>query len=408
MSSSISFTACVGCRADSVGLILDFGRQPPSNRFFRPADPPRESHALALGACKICGLTQLIHPMPADMVRAHHSWLRYNEPENHLDQMTDDVIRICRLDNDACIFGLSYKDDSTLKRFQQRGFADTHRFDPRTDLGMEDPLAGLESIGEAMTAERAAWLVSRHGLADVLLVRHVLEHVPAPLPFLGALAQLLKPTGHLVIEVPESTKFLAACDYCFVWEEHISYFTAHTVQRVIQNAKLRSSMTLTYDYPLEDSLIVVAGPGLVEPSVPALTATEADLTANFGSLFAATRERLFTVLSSLKREGKRVALFGAGHLAVKFLNLFGLKDLIYCVIDDNADKIGLCMPGSALPVRPSSVLIDEAIDVCLLSVSPESENRVMSARHDYTSWGGRFVSIFALSPISYLRAFPSP
>jgi hypothetical protein len=106
-------------------------------------------------------------------------------------------------------------------------------------------------------------------------------------------------------------------------------------------------------------------------------------------------------LSRLQHDGGRVALFGAGHLAVKFLNLFGLKDLVYCVIDDHPDKAGLCMPGSGLPVRPSSVLIEERIDLCLLALSPESERKVIAARHDYASRGGRFRSIFASSPIAF-------
>jgi hypothetical protein len=401
MSTRTEPILCISCRTHSVGVILDFGPQPPSNRFFPPDQPQSESHTLALGCCAACALVQLIRPMPPEMVRARHAWISYNEPEGHLDRMTDDLIGMCRLGEGARIVGLTYKDDTTLARFNQRGFPTTYRFDSRADLGIENPLAGLESIQQAMTAERAAWLVNRHGRADLLLVRHVLEHAHAPLQFLEALAQLVKPTGHLVFEMPESTKFLTACDYSFVWEEHVSYFTAQTAGRLMQQAKLDPWLIRAYPYPLEDSLMAVVRPGFAGPSAGVPVAAEIDRAAGFGKHFAATRERMHSDLSRLKQEGRRVAIFGAGHLAVKFLNLFGLKDLVYCVIDDNPDKVGLCMPGSGLPVRPSSVLMDEGIDLCLLSLSPESETKVIAARGEYASRGGRFRSIFALSPIAY-------
>lgn len=406
MSSNAEPTECIGCLAHSVDLILDFGRQPPSNRFFRPDEPQSECHSLVLGCCGVCGLVQLIQPMAPDMVRSHHAWISYNEPEGHLDRMTDDLIGLCGLGEGARILGLSYKDDTTLARFNRRGLALTYRLDPSSDLGIEDPLVGLEGIQKSMTAERAAWLADRHGQADLLLVRHVLEHAHAPLQFLGALTSLVKPTGFLVFEMPGSAKFLAACDYSFLWEEHIAYFTGRTIRQMMLQGNLDPWMIRSYDYPLEDSLVAVvrpvrAGSAPVAPTPPDQVAAEVERAAAFGRRFAATRERLHGELQRLQGDGKRVAIFGAGHLAVKFLNLFGLKDLVYCVIDDHPDKLGLCMPGSGLRVRPSSVLLEDNIDLCLLSLNPESEKRVIAAKHDYVSRGGRFRSIFALSPIAF-------
>jgi hypothetical protein len=403
-SSGTEAAVCIGCRSESVDRILDFGRQPPSNRFFHPGDPQSDGHDLALGCCVECGLVQLIRPMPAEMVRARHAWLSYNEPEGHLDEVTDDLIRECQLGVDARILGFSHLDDTTLLRFNQRGFANTHRLDSRTDLGIDISLAGLETLQQAMTAERAARLASQHGLADLLVVRRVLEHAHEPLKILRALAQLVKPNGQIVFEVPESTKFMASRDYSFVWEEHITYFTARTLHRLLQEANLDVSMSRVYEYPLEDSLIALGRPGSAAATGSVPPKAEIELAANFGASFMGARERVHSDLSRLQNEGKRVAVFGAGHLAVKFLNLFGLKGLVHCVIDDKPEKLGLCLPGSGLPVLPSTALIDENIDLCLLSMSPESEKKVMSAKHEYAARGGRFGSIFPSSPMAFWRA----
>lgn len=401
MSTSTMLTQCISCSTTSVKPLLDFDQQPPSNRFFREGEPQSESHSLALGQCAACGLVQLVGPMSENMVRSHHAWISYNEPEGHLDQMVDDLIRMTGLKSDARIVGLSYKDDTTLARFNRRGFANTYRYDMEQDLGIADPLAGLETIQCATKAERADALAKKHGQADLLLVRHLLEHAHAPKRFLDALGRLVKPTGSLVFEMPESKKFLATCDYSFVWEEHIAYFTIETLRRFIQHARFDPWALTTYEYPLEDSLVAVVRPVSSGKNADEPAAAEIALGDQYGKHFAQARERTRADLSRLKNEGKRVAVFGAGHLAAKFLNLFDLQDLVYCVIDDNPHKLGLRMPGSGVPVRPSSVLIDEKIDLCLLSLSPESEKKVIAAKQAYVDQGGQFRSIFTLSPIAY-------
>ena len=400
MSPRLKSSACIGCRAVAVSGILNFGPQPPSNRFFSQGAAQLDAHILALGCCQACGLTQLVNPMPTAMVRTRHPWVSYNEPEAHLDGMTDELIRACRLQPDTRIVGFSHQDDTTLKRLNQRGFARTYRFDSRTDLGVENPLAGLESLQQALTAERAERLAGLHGLADLLIVRRVLEHAHAPLELLRALTLLVKPTGHLVLEVPENTKILTRGDYCFLWEEHIAYFTARSLRRLLARANLEPSLERIYEYPLEDSLVVVARPRSAEATAAAAAEDETRLAADFGARFAAMRQRVRGDLSRLQSEGKRVALLGAGHLAIKFLNMFDLRDLVYCVVDDNPRKLGLCLPGCGLPVRPSSVLTEDRIDLCLLSVGPESEHKIVAAKQAYLDQGGRFASIYASSPLT--------
>ncbi|MGZ5790282.1 MAG: class I SAM-dependent methyltransferase, partial [Burkholderiaceae bacterium] len=355
MSTNAKHTKCISCSSNSINLILDCGQQPPSNRYLKEGELQVDSHPLAMGQCTGCGLVQLINPMSESMVRSHHSWLAYNEPEGHLDQMVKDLISKTKLQTDARIVGLSYKDDTTLARFNRLGFSNSYRYDMEQDLGIVDPLAGLETIQLAMTVEQADKLVEKHGQADLLLVRHLLEHAHAPTKFLEALARLVKPTGFLVFEMPESTKFLAACDYSFVWEEHIAYFTTATVRRLIQHVNLDPWEVMTYAYPLEDSLVAVVRPVSSGKIVEQPTDDEMTLGANYGRRFAEACAHAREDLLRLKKEGKRVAVFGAGHLAAKFLNLFDLQELVYCVIDDNANKLGLHMPGSGLPVCPSSV-----------------------------------------------------
>ncbi len=340
------------------------------------------------------------------MVKSRFEWLSYNEPEGHLDDL---VARLCRLPGigrDSRFTGLTYKDDSTLARLRRLSYANTHRYEAGADFGIRDRYAGLESIQGALDASVASALAARHGPADVLIVRHLLEHAHDPAAFLRAARTLIKPGGYLVFEMPDCTKFIRACDYSFIWEEHIAYFSPETLAALVRSAGLAQHQTVLYPYPLEDSLVAIVRNSRLAGDAPLprdrREAALADGRA-FARGFPELRTRLHGLFRAWRQEGKRVAIFGAGHLAAKFVNLLQLKAFLDCVIDDNPNKQDLLMPGSRLPILGSAALGSRAIDLCLLSLNPESEQKVLAKNRSFLDRGGRFLSIFSLSPQTIYR-----
>ena len=203
----------------------------------------------------------------------------------------------------------------------------------------------------------------------------------------------------MVLEIPDCSKFIAACDYSFIWEEHVTYFSPATFSRFAQTHGFAIERLLDYPYPLENSLVAI-----LTPSTPVVSEApdqeEMELGRRFAQAYTHRRNKIRDDLQQLRSRGRRIAIFGAGHLAAKFLNFFDLREIIECVIDDNPNKRGLSMPGSNLPILSSKALDDGGIDLCLLSLSPESERKVLSLKQDFLTKGGRFMSIFELSPLS--------
>ncbi len=394
-----AISTCLGCGSESVLVLLDLGAQPPSNRFVRCGEVNHEAHTLRIAQCQVCALIQLQDPMPPAMVRTHFDWLTYNEPESHLDNLVEDLRCLPSLKPNSRIVGLSYKDDSTLDRFNRLGYVNTLRLDLSQDLGIHDPCAGLESIQSVVVEKHMKVLAARHGTADLIMVRHVIEHAHDPGEFLCAFGPMLSPGGCLVLEIPDCSKFIAACDYSFIWEEHVTYFSPATFSRFAQTHGFAIERLLDYPYPLENSLVAI-----LTPSTPVVSEVpdqeEMELGRRFAQAYTHRRNKIRDDLQQLRSRGRRIAIFGAGHLAAKFLNFFDLREIIECVIDDNPNKRGLSMPGSNLPILSSKALDDGGIDLCLLSLSPESERKVLSLKQDFLTKGGRFMSIFELSPLS--------
>ena len=113
---------CRICSEPAVREWLDFGPQALTNRFLTSRTEREFTHPCKIGACRHCGTVQLESPVPVDEMRPRFDWIRYNEPESHLDAVADAIAELPGLSPTSTIGGITYKDESTLTRLNARGF----------------------------------------------------------------------------------------------------------------------------------------------------------------------------------------------------------------------------------------------------------------------------------------------
>lgn len=378
---------CRGC-GEALIPLLDLGPQPVCNRFLKDAGQEEFRQNLTLAQCGACALVQLEEPMPVAEVVARYDWITYREPEGHLDGLAETIVKLPGLSKTSAIGAVTYKDDTLIDRLDRLGFKNHWRLDARSDLGIADPRAGLETIQERLTKNPAQ---NRRGGADLLIVRHILEHAYDSYAFASALKNLVKPGGYLLFEIPDNARCFETCDYGAIWEEHVLYFTKETFKSFLALAGFEMAEFHVYPYPMEDSLVAIVK--AATPSMPRAPAPrEKQRAETYVRGLTETAAKFKAVLARYPR-GK-TALFGAGHRSAAFINLLGLKDSIGMVIDDDVNKKGLFMPGSRLPIVGSAALLEKEIALCLLNMSPESEQKVVAKNKAFVDRGGRFVSIF--------------
>jgi hypothetical protein len=346
-------------------------------------------YPLTVGACLACGLVQLDSAPPAEQLRPVFDWVKYVEPEAHLDKLADLVAK--RLEPGSKVLGVTYKDDSFLERLKKRGAGETRRLDPARDLGIEDPCAGLETIQARLAEGRAEGL---RGWADLVVARHVAEHAFDTRRFLSSLRALAGPRGLLMVEVPDSEGAFRSGDVSALWEEHLVYFTDATLGETARRAGLSAVTSLRYPYTLEDCLVLLAKPGADEVTASAAPPARLEQARRFAAGVQSRRRSIRQRLTAAKSGGP-IAFFGAGHRGCLYINAFGLKEFLSFVVDDSPDKRGLEMPGSRLPIRGSDALVREGAKLCLLGVNPDSEKKIIAARRDFVEAGGAFLSTHA-------------
>jgi hypothetical protein len=394
---------CRLCRRDGIREWLDFGPQALTNRFLRSLDEVEYLHRCKLGVCRQCGTLQLESPVPVDEMRPRFDWISYNEPESHLDEVAGVLSQLPGVSAASTVGGITYKDESTLKRLNALGLPNTWLAHIKDDLGVESPLGGIESVQDRLTVATAEKLAAKFGRPDVLLVRHVLEHSYDIHAVLNATRELVKPGGYALFEMPDARKALERHDYTTVWEEHLFYFTPATLRNCFALAGFEVAYLNRFYYSQEDVLVAVvksaAGPQ-PSPLTDRELAYEVDRADRFVRSFPRYRDRIRETIAGFARTRGKVAMLGAGHLSGAFINLYGLEDAIDFVADDNAKKHGLFMPGSKAPVRPSSALVARDIKLCLMTVRAEAEDAVAAKNAAFTARGGVLASVFPESKYS--------
>jgi SAM-dependent methyltransferase len=264
----------------------------------------------------------------------------------------------------------------------------------------DDRYPYLESWQASLNESGVAAKAAQAGPFDIVSCRYILEHSPEPVTALVALKRLVSPDGLLLIEVPDSSKFLAAPDYCFLWEEHASYFVEDTLRLLAETAGYQVLALLRYPGALEDALVAVLQPtdDPAKPNgQPQAVVGPSQLFQAYRNSFAPAREAVRARLAGAggaDRSG--VALFGIGHHAIMFVNAFGLADFIALAVDDDNDKAGFFPPGFRVPVVGSEQLLaDENIRLCLFAVAPHIEGKVRDKLAPLAARGVEFRSIYA-------------
>lgn len=391
--------ACMVCGENCVQEHLDVGSHPVATFFLKERNAPEQNHSLRLGQCEHCGTIQLMQPVPHTALVAPYDWIFSREPEEHLDVAVEKLRALPGINSDSVIAGLSYKDDSTVERFAKFGFNNRWRVDLKADLGAEDPTANIETVQKYTTPERLKAVAAKRGQADILIVRHIIEHAEHLSDFINGCAELVKPGGYIMMECPDCTRNLDLADYAMVWEEHSIYFTPATFEHVMSTAGFEASGLDIYPLPFENCLVMVArktgtpGPLFVSEAAK----SERGWLKRYNDRFAPTSAQLRQSLTKVRNEEGPIAIFGAGHLACAFVLFHGLTDLIDCVVDDTPQKQNLFLPGARLPILPSSALVERGVKLCLFAVSPNSEDKIVANNAAFTQSGGRFGSILAAS-----------
>jgi SAM-dependent methyltransferase len=188
--------------------------------------------------------------------------------------------------------------------------------------------------------------------ADVVVCRHVIEHIPNPVDFLKTVRTALSSSKNprIFFETPDVDWILKNHVLWDFFYEHCSYFNPKSIRTAFELAGFKiesiehvfNNQYMLIQASLSDDIISTFG-----------TTNE---TIKLAKDFSIQEQKHYNFwknkIDTLFLNGK-IAIWGAGAKGVTFLNLFDLNSkLIDCVVDINPKKQGMFIPGTGHKIIP--------------------------------------------------------
>ena len=247
----------------------------------------------------------------------------------------------------------------------QRGENRGVGFDPSFIAGRADT-----DVGKGITIVPEYYSEAHQAYAaDIVICRHVLEHIPRPQPFLRGVRQALRHRAQTAVffELPNAS-FVFQNDG--IWDiiyEHCFYYTAPSVARLFSACGfdvLSVRETFEGQYLCVEARPSTSTIGSVSGDID--LETERDVIRHFGEQYQSRLTEWDGVLRRMTRQNKRISLWGAGAKGAMFLNAFRHSASLDYIVDVNPHKHGLHVPGTGQRVVSVEFLKDYQPDVLLI------------------------------------------
>ncbi len=260
----------------------------------------------------------------------------------------------------------------------------------------------MPTLVEFFSRESAALLRDQGKSADLLLGNNVLAQVPDLNSFVAGLKILLSSNGVITLEFPHIFRLIEGNQFDTIYHEHFSYFSLCATETILAAHGLEvfdvqelpthgGSLRIFARHAEDRSKPVHPQVVLLRQKEEAAGLHSLEGYLRFSEQVKEVKWRLLEFLITARRQGKKIAAYGAPGKGNTLLNYCGIRtDFLDFTVDRNPYKQGKYLPGTHIPIYAPERIATTKPDY-LLILPWNLKNEVMQQLSYIREWGGRFV-----------------
>jgi SAM-dependent methyltransferase len=381
---------------------IDLVSSPPSNSYLsaEQLNEPEIFYPLKLFVCDKCFLVQIdeykknneiFNENYAYFSSYSNSWLE------HAKNYTEMMIEKLGLNNKSQVIEIASNDGYLLQYFKLQGIP-CFGVEPTKNTAAVAKSKGIDVIEDFFTEKLANNLPK----ADLILGNNVLAHVPNINDFVKGLKKALKPTGTITMEFQHLLNLIEQSQFDTIYHEHFSYLSLFTTMQIFKAHGL--NIFDVDELPTHGgSLRIYAAHSemnkkhsehvkkILEKEI-AINLDKLDGYKNFQVKVDKIKYELLIFLLEAKKDGMKVAAYGAAAKGTTLLNYCGIKkDLISFIVDRNPHKQNKFLPGSHIPIVSEDALLKEKPDFVII-IPWNIKSEIISQLLYIKKWNAKFVT----------------
>jgi len=360
-------------------------------------------YPLQVFVCATCFLVQLHEFVaPENIFSDYLYFASYSDTWlAHAKRYTDEMVRRFPISNNSLVIEIASNDGYLLQYFAEKNIP-VLGIEPAANVARVAAQKGISSVVKFFSTATARELLAAGKSADLLLGNNVLAHVPDINDFVAGMKILLKPRGVITMEFPHLMQLMEQNQFDTIYHEHFSYFSFLSVQKIfaahgltlfdVEELPTHGGSLRIFARHAEDSTKPVG------PRVTDLRAREEsggyarlETYSRFAEQVKETKRKLLEFLIKAKRNGKRIAAYGAAAKGNTLLNYCAIRtDFLDYTVDRSPYKQGMFLPGTRIPVYSPDQIRRTQPDY-LLILPWNLKDEIIQQNAYIRDWGGQFV-----------------
>lgn len=361
---------CRVCGSQALTEVISLGSQHLQGSFLKPGkeEPSLRKIPMTLLRCdptkdeQACGLLQMECTVPPEVLYSAY-WYRSGTNDTmrrHLSGIVEEAVDLIGVSSSARVLDIGCN-DGTLLSYYPQGY-EKFGVDP-SDVAQE--ISGeVQIIQDVFPSEELIIRLGEKKL-DVITSIAMYYDLENPIQFTQNIARILSPDGIWICEMSYMPSMLMLNSYDTICHEHLEYYSLAVIEYILKktglkifNVSLNSinggsfrcyiTHANNFKYKKEEFI----------QNIKKLRQQEFDLELdtdkpykNFQDRINAHKEKLMDLLKKLKKEGKRIHIYGASTKGNTILQWCGID---YTIIDyaaeRNPDKYGARTLGTDIPI----------------------------------------------------------